>query len=77
MGRYLQFNVRVSKEAHDAIEAAVFVRELRSAQPLLGPAVERLASDLAKDPAVKTAVKLRRSTQTDAPPRVTPLRKRR
>jgi hypothetical protein len=54
-----QLNVRLSSEAVDALEAAVFVRSLRSAQELVGPAVEQLAQQLLADEDVAAAVKLR------------------
>jgi hypothetical protein len=56
-----QLNVRLSSEALDALEAAVFVRSLRSAQELVGPAVEQLAQQLLADEDVVAAVKLRAS----------------
>lgn len=54
-----QLNVRLSSEAVDALEAAVFVRSLRSAQELVGPVVEQLAEQLLADEDVAAAVKLR------------------
>lgn len=54
-----QLNVRLSREALDALEATVFVRSLRSAQDLVGPVVEELAQRLMSDPDVAQAVKLR------------------
>lgn len=54
-----QLNVRLSSEAVDALEAAVFVRSLRSAQELVGPVVEQLAQQLLADEDVAAAVKLR------------------
>lgn len=54
-----QLNIRLSKEALDALEAAVFVRSLRSPQELVGPAVEQLAQRLLADEDVAAAVKLR------------------
>jgi hypothetical protein len=54
-----QLNVRLSREAADALEAAVFVRSLRSAQDLVGPAVEELAASLAQDPDIAAAIALR------------------
>lgn len=45
----------------DAIQAAVFVRDLRSPQPLIGPMVEQFAAELVADPAVAAAIELRRS----------------
>ncbi len=54
-----QLNVRLSRESLDALEAAVFVRSLRSAQEILGPVVEQLAQELMADEDVAAAVKLR------------------
>jgi hypothetical protein len=54
-----QLNVRLSSAALDALEAAVFVRSLRSAQELVGPVVEHLAQQLLADEDVAAAVKLR------------------
>lgn len=59
--RTSQLNVRVSREALDALKAAVFVRSLRSAQELVGPVVEQLATQLMGDEDVASAVKLRAS----------------
>lgn len=56
-----QLNVRLSSEALDALEAAVFVRSLRSAQELVGPVVEQLAKQLMADEDVAAAMKLRAS----------------
>jgi hypothetical protein len=56
-----QLNVRLPREALDALEAAVFVRELRSAQELVGPVVEQLAQQLLAEEDVAAAVKLRAS----------------
>jgi hypothetical protein len=55
-----QLNVRLSNEAADALDAAVFVRSLRSAQDLVGPAIEKLATELMQDTDVANAVVLRR-----------------
>ncbi len=54
-----QLNIKLSREAADALEAAVFVRSLRSAQDLVGPAVEELAASLAKDSEIAAAIVLR------------------
>jgi hypothetical protein len=54
-----QLNVRLPTEALDALEAAVFVRSLRSAQELVGPVVEQLATRLMADEDIAAAVKLR------------------
>lgn len=43
----------------DALEAAVFVRSLRSAQELIGPVVEDFAQQLMADDDVVSAIKLR------------------
>ena len=51
----------------DAIQAAVFVRDLRSPQPLVGPVVEELAAELADDPAVAAAIELRTSNRKAGP----------
>lgn len=58
-----QLNVRLSSEALGALEAAVFVRSLRSAQELVGPVVEQLAQELMADEDVAAAVKLRAGRQ--------------
>jgi hypothetical protein len=55
-----QVNIRVSKDVVDALDAAVFVRELRSPQELLRPVVEKLGESLAADPKIKAALRLRR-----------------
>jgi hypothetical protein len=57
--RQSQLNVRLSREALDALEAAVFVRSLRSAQELIGPVVEDFAQQLMADDDVVSAIKLR------------------
>jgi hypothetical protein len=67
-----QLNVRLSSEAVDALEAAVFVRSLRSAQELVGPVVEHLAQQLLADEDVAAAVKLRAGRQ--GPSNVTSMR---
>jgi hypothetical protein len=54
-----QLNVRLPREALDALEAAVFVRSLRSAQELVGPVVEQLAQQLLAEEDVAAAVRLR------------------
>jgi hypothetical protein len=54
-----QFNVRVTREVHDAIAATVFVRELRSPQQLLGPLIENYVDELLEDDKVVSALKLR------------------
>jgi hypothetical protein len=71
MPRGPQLNVRLSDAAADAFDAAVFVRSLRSAQELAGPALEELAEQLMTDPAVADAVALRRKTRRS---NVTPMR---
>jgi hypothetical protein len=57
--RQSQLNVRLSREALNALEAAVFVRSLRSSQELVGPVVEQMAQQLLADEDVAAAVKLR------------------
>jgi len=52
--------VRLTEEQNDAIQAAVFVRELRSPQVLFEPLLEALATELLADAGVAEAVKLRR-----------------
>lgn len=54
-----QLNVRLPREVLDALEAAVFVRSLRSAQELVGPVVEQLAKQLLAEEDIAAAVKLR------------------
>jgi hypothetical protein len=61
-----QLNVRLPREALDALEAAVFVRELRSAQELVGPVVEQLAQQLLADEDVAAAVKLRKGRRSQS-----------
>jgi hypothetical protein len=67
-----QLNVRLSRDALDALEAAVFVRSLRSTQELVGPVVEQLAQQLLADEDVAAAVKLRAGRQD--PSNVTSMR---
>ena len=59
MAKGPQLNVQVSSAALDAIQAAVFVRDLRSPQPLIAPVVEKFAAGLAEDPAIAAAIQLR------------------
>jgi len=54
-----QVNVQLSEEARDILEAAAFVRDVRSHQELLRPVIEGFASELANDPAVASALRLR------------------
>jgi hypothetical protein len=67
-----QLNVRLSSEAVDALEAAVFVRSLRSAQELVGPVIEQLAQQLLADEDIAAAVKLRAGCRS--PSNVTSMR---
>jgi hypothetical protein len=67
-----QLNVRLSTDALDALEAAVFVRSLRSAQELVGPVIEQLAKQLLADEDVAAAVMLR--THRRGPSNVTSMR---
>lgn len=84
MPRLRQINVRISEEAHRALVAAVFVRDLRSPQEILGPAVEEVARELMQDKAIAQAVNLRASHMEEeflrrssaenvAPPRLRPV----
>ncbi|MEI2702572.1 MAG: hypothetical protein V9E83_09255 [Baekduia sp.] len=55
----IQVNIRVTQEQHDVLQAAVYVRELKSAQDLLAPEVEHLTAELMKDRRVAEAYRLR------------------
>lgn len=55
-----QINVRVKSESYDALEAAAYVRRIRSLQELLNPFIEELASKLAKEPEVQVAIRARK-----------------
>jgi hypothetical protein len=70
-----QLNVRLSSGAADALDAAVFVRSLKSPHDLVAPAIEKLATELLKDPDVAAAVELRR--RRESPLNVAPMPKRR
>lgn len=70
-----QLNVKLSREAADALEAAVFVRSLRSAQDLVGPAVEELAASLAQDADIAAAIELRMRRRVRDQANVTAIRK--
>jgi hypothetical protein len=61
---------RVPAGVADILDAAAFVRR-QSMQKLVAPAVEALAQDLAKDPAVEAALKVRREADSRAGGRVT------
>lgn len=54
-----QINLRVSARAHEELEAAAFVRGLRSFQELLRHVVEQQAAKLAEEPETKDALKAR------------------
>lgn len=54
-----QVNIRVSQEQHDVLQAAVYVRDLKSAQDLIAPEVERLATKLMKDQRIAEVHQLR------------------
>jgi hypothetical protein len=54
-----QLNLRVSREAADLFQAAVFVRDLKSVQELLRPVLEAHADALRTDDSVTAAVALR------------------
>lgn len=66
MPRDPQLNVRLTEAQRDAIQAAVFVRDLRSPQPLLDPLLEQLAAALMDDPVVAAAVALRKNAKSAA-----------
>ncbi len=69
-----QLNVRLTREAADALDAAVFVRELRSPHELVAPAIEELARELLEDADVADAVAIRGRRR--APDNVAPIGKR-
>jgi hypothetical protein len=71
-----QFNVRVTYEAADLIEAAVYVRRLRSPQGLLAPVLEEFAASLADDDAIATAMQSRAGGPENAGHRSTGSKKR-
>jgi DNA-binding ferritin-like protein (Dps family) len=54
-----QINLRFPTEVVDVLEAAVFVRDLRGPQELLGPVVTEHAAKLLEDEAVQAAVSAR------------------
>jgi hypothetical protein len=56
-----QVNIRVPAEAHDVLEAAVYVRRLRGMQDLLAPLVEQAVDELQRDEAIQVVVAARRS----------------
>jgi len=74
---FQQIYVRVSRTTLDALEAAVYVRRLRSAQELVGPIVEALGEKLAAAPDVAAALKSRRDRDAEiAVGAVTPSQRR-
>lgn len=58
-----QVNIRLTQEQHDVLQAAVFVRGLKSAQDLIGPEVERLVEGLTSDQGVSDALRVRRAAR--------------
>jgi Holliday junction resolvasome RuvABC endonuclease subunit len=71
-----QLNIRLSRQAADALEAAVFVRGARSAQEIVGPVVEEMAANLARDPDVADALAVRVRHRRRAQSNITPMAKR-
>lgn len=61
-----QVNIRLSEEQHDVLQAAVFVKGLKSAQDIIGPEVERVVKDLTSDQRISDAVKARRAERKAA-----------
>lgn len=57
--QHKQINIRVTLQAFEVLEAAVFVRKLRSPQDVLGPIAEQFLSSLAEEPDVKAAMGIR------------------
>ena len=61
-----QVNIRVTQEQHDVLQAAVFVKGLKSAQDIIGPEVERLVEGLTSDQRVSDALRARRAERKAA-----------
>jgi hypothetical protein len=61
-----QVNIRVSKEVHAVLKAAVWVKQLRGMQALLAPVVETQAAQLRKDPSILNAMALAQDGESDA-----------
>ena len=60
-----QLNVRLTPHVQDVLDAAVFVRGLRSPQPLLEPLLDRLVAELLEDERVSAALRLREQHRGD------------
>jgi len=69
-----QINLRVSAQAYEELEAAAFVRGLRSFQELLRRVVEQHASKLAEETETTEALKARSNYRLRAKSKVTELR---
>ncbi len=65
MSRRPQLNLRLTDEQLLVLEAAVFVRGLRSAQDLVMPIVNELVETLETDPKIKQAAALRDQEVSD------------
>lgn len=65
-----QINLRVSARAYEELEAAAFVRGLRSFQELLRHVVEQHAAKLAEETETKEALKARKSYRVRAESKV-------
>lgn len=70
----IQINLQVEQSTADLLDAAVFIRNLRSPQELLKPLVEGLATELARDPRISEAASLRAQERKETD-NVSPLRK--
>jgi hypothetical protein len=73
-----QLNIQLEQKDFDLLEAAVFLRRLKTPQELIRPVVDALLDELSSDPAITRAVAQRQ----DRPPeketkKVTALRPRR
>jgi hypothetical protein len=73
-----QVNIKLTVEQMDLLEAAVFLRRLKSSQDLIRPLVLDLLAELAENPAIIAAVAQRAKPVTDeTDEKVTPLAPRR
>lgn len=72
-----QLNIQLDDETRDVLEAAVFVRDLRSMQELLRPTLEELAAKLSKEQRIQKAVELRSVERSQKSTGVTSIRSRR
>ena len=73
-----QLNIQLEQKDFDLLEAAVFLRRLKSPQELIRPLIETLLEELASNPAVAKAVAQRQDpAQSAEPTKVTALGSRR